>query len=91
VSGDRDYRGRLVAVESLLLVMVRSLVKRAPAEADRFIRAIAAQSREAIGRRNNIVAFAGLKHAVSDDALQHLVQLLENELPAVASQGPDAA
>lgn len=68
---ERDFRGRLVAVESLLLLMVRGLLKQAP-EADEFLRSIIAQTKAAIGRRNNIIAFPGLRHAVSDDALEHL-------------------
>ena len=91
---ENDFRGRLVAIESLLLVVIRSLSKVAPVETDDFVRGICAKTRAAIGRRSNIVAFPGLRHRVSDDALEYLVKVLESEseLPARGPlQGNDAA
>jgi hypothetical protein len=87
-----DHRGRLVAVESLLLIMLRNMQTQVPEETNEFIRGICSKTRAAIGRRGNLIAFPGLRHAVSDDALNYLVSLLERELPASgAPQGPDAA
>ena len=63
-----------------------------PEETEQFIRDLCARTRSAIEGRGNIIAFPGLRHAVSEDALRYVLRLLESRLPASDDpEGADAA